>query len=738
MDRRTFITVSAVTGAGATLASCGNPEHQLIRFIPDEDLTPGIAEAKPGVCPVCRAGCGLSVRVMQSDAEVVRNGQLGLVTMSVAKKLEGHPTHPISQGKLCPRGQAAIQITYHPDRVTQPLRRRGPRGSGDFQPVTWDDAIGEIVGQLDRLTASKAQSALACWTRPGANTRRDLVALVLARFGAAPPTSFEVFSDDVLRRANLMSFGRGQLPTLDLANSRYVLAFGADFLGTWNTPVAQSAAYGRMRQGRTGVRGTFVQVEPRMSLTGASADEWVPIRPGREGTLALGLAHVILSNNLRPAEAAGRAGALIDGWSRGLPDYTPDAIDRQTGVAAARIERLARELADVQPSMAIIGGAPLAQTNGLFQGLAVNALNALLGSVDRPGGLSFMPQAGAAAERREKPRPLQAVVAEILAGPDSPIQVLLVDGVNPVFAAPPAWRVRDAVQKIPFVASFGSFIDDTSVLADLILPDHSFLESWSDARPESGAGAAIATVAGPAMKPLHQTRATPDVLLEMARKVTPPLTPALPWQTFDQALQAAVGEDNWATVTKQGWMELKASGERAEANARPATEIRRDAEFDGDAGQYPFYFLPFASQAFLDGSVAHLPWLQEMPDPVTTAMWSSWVEINPQTAARLGIGHGDVVEVASRHGTVRSPAVLSPGIAPDVIAMPVGQGHEVYTRYASGRGANPLKLLAPTEEPETGTLAWAATRVKISRGGGPDGRLTLFAASMVEHPNPRR
>ncbi len=731
MDRRGFIKLTAITGTSATLASCGSPENQLIRFIPDEDLTPGIAEQKPGVCPLCGAGCGTTVRVMQGDTEVVRNGQAGVVTVGLAKKLEGNPTHPVNQGALCPRGQAAIQVTYHPERITQPHKWRGARGSGDFQPITWDEAIGELVSHLDTLALGK-QASLACWTRPGASTRHDLFALFLARFGAPPPTSFALFSDDVLRRANLMSFGREQLPTFDLGSSRYVIAFGADFLGTWNSPVAQSAAYGRMRQGRPGIRGAFVQVEPRMSLTGASADEWVPIRPGTEGVLALGLAHVILRDKLRPADAGGRAGALIDGWSRGLADYTPAAVEQRTGVKAVRVERLARELAEQRPSVAIIGGAPLAQTNGLFQALAVNALNALLGSVDTAGGVSFMPQAEPAAATSPAPRPLRVVAAGILAD-RSPVQVLLLDNVNPVFATPQEWHVRDAVLKVPFVVSFGNFVDDTSVLAHLILPDHSFLESWTDARPEAGAHVALATLAGPAMKPLHQTRATPDVLLDVAKRLKQPFKPEFPWQSFDQMLQATVGEDNFATATAQGWVELKGKVQQAQAApSRSQAAPARDAQFDGDPAQYPFYLLPFASQAFLDGSLAHLPWLQEMPDPLSTAMWSTWVEVNPQTAARLGIGDGDIVEIASGHGNLQAPAVLSPGTAPDVIAMPVGQGHETFTRYASGRGANPVKLLAPALEPETGALAWASTRVKVSRVASPDGRLIRFGGSMTE------
>jgi anaerobic selenocysteine-containing dehydrogenase len=136
----------------------------------------------------------------------------------------------------------------------------------------------------------------------------------------------------------------------------------------------------------------------------------------------------------------------------------------------------------------------------------------------------------------------------------------------------------------------------------------------------------------------------------------------------------------------------------------------------------------------LDGSLAHLPWLQELPDPLTTAMWSNWVEINPQAAEMLGVRDGDIVEIASTQGSVRAPAVLSPGLGPDVVAMPTGQGHERFTRYASGRGSNPLSILAPAVEPATGQLAWASTRVRITRVSEPDGRLVLFAGATRERP----
>jgi anaerobic selenocysteine-containing dehydrogenase len=730
MDRRSFIKLTAVTGGATAIAACstGRPENELIRFVPDEDLTPGIAEIRNGVCPICRAGCGTTVRVMQGDAEVVRNGQRGVMTMSLAKKLEGNATHPISQGALCPRGQASIQITYHPDRLIQPLKRRGARGSGDYQPISWDAAIAELVAQLDNVAGSGAQG-LAALTRPGASSRNDLFALFLEKFGEKPggqgPISYELFGDDVLRRANGLSFGRAQVPTFDFANARAVISFGADFLGTWGSPVSQMAGYAKMRGGRPGIRGALIQVEPRMSLTGASADEWIGIRPGTEGILALGLANELGAQN--------------------VGDYTPAMVEQRTGVKAARVERLAAMLKDVRPAVAIVAGAPLAQTNGLFTALAVNALNSTLGALDAPGGLTFAPQAAA---KTGAARSLQSFASDVLAG-KTPVRVLLVDGVNPVHTTPAGWHIKDALAKIPYIVSFGSFADDTSVMSDLILPDHSALESWTDSRPESGTSKAIVTVAGPAMKALHDTRATPDVLLDVAKKLKKPLS--MP-ESFEEMLKASVGnEEAWSVAQKQGWVELGTRG--SGLGTRPANREPRAAsrepraagsepraaspEFDGDPAQFPFHFLPFASQAFLDGSTAHLPWLQEMPDPMSTAMWSTWVEINPQTASKLGIGDGDMVEIASAHGSIHAPAVLSPGIAPDVIAMPAGQGHETFTRYASGRGSNPVKVLAPVVEPETGALAWAATRVRVTRVSEGKGELIRYGAALREFEHHR-
>src|SRR5215213_5764696 len=327
MDRRHFIKLTAITGTTAAMAACGSPENQLVRFIPEEDLIPGVATWKPSICPLCNAGCGVIARVMEGDAEVFRDGKPGVIRMGLAKKLEGNPEDPISQGKLCARGQAAIQITYHPDRLDKPRKRSGERGSGQFVDITWDEAIKEVTGKLNELSAANDQASLAFLTKPHRGRRLDLVADVLQRFGAKPPVTYEFFSDEVLRRANAAAFGSHQLPTVDLEHARYVISFGADFLGTWNSSVAQSVAYGKMRQVGTGVRPKFVHVDARLSQTAANADEFVACKTGTEGLLAMAIA------------------ALVDTNTAAAAEYSPDKVSEKTGVPADKIQRLAREFA---------------------------------------------------------------------------------------------------------------------------------------------------------------------------------------------------------------------------------------------------------------------------------------------------------------------------------------------------------------------------------------------------------
>ncbi len=779
MKRREFL-ITTTLGAGATvvLQGCGHREERLIPLlVSEEQLVPGAQYWTASVCRQCPAGCGIVVKTMLGEATTTVDGQTVRVKRRQAKKIEGNPDHPLNRGRLCARGQAGLQVLYNPDRLQGPLRRTGPRGSDQYVEITWEEAIRLLVERLQGLRQRHQAHALVFLTGRLSKHTRLLVERFMRAYGSPNHITYELFDDAVERRANELTMGREALATYDLARARYVLSFSAPFLETWRSPVYYSLGFGSMRQGRPGVRGKLVHVEPRFSLTAASADEWLPINPGTEGTLAMGLAGIIIEENLFDR-------AFIERHTRGFQafrqlareEYPPERVSEITAIPAETIVRLAREFAQHRPSLALGGGAAAAHTNGLFNLIAIQALNALVGNLGRPGGLSFtpdppfqefppVPETPQTRESLRQPRldrvdgatSIPALIERWRSGQPYAVDTLFLYEVNPLFTLPPALGVREALQKIPFIVSFSSFKDESAAWADLILPDHTYLESWWDEVPEPGAGQPAVGLAQPVVKPLYNTRLTSDVLLHVARTIGDDMRAALPWERFEdflkeayRGLHRAVGEGGdfehfWEEVLKNGgwWMpddqrsSLTDHPEPQTFDFSPALSHRRQPTFAGDERAYPFHLHIYPSIAFFDGRGANQPWLQEMPDPMTTVAWGSWVEIHPRTAEQLGVSEGDWVWIESPHGRIQAPVVLFPGARPDTVNIPVGQGHQAYGRYAKDRGANPVRLLTPLMEPVSGGLAWAATRVKVSKA--PDrGRLVTVGYTRVHTEAERR
>ena len=319
-----------------------------------------------------------------------------------------------------------------------------------------------------------------------------------------------------------------------------------------------------------------------------------------------------------------------------------------------------------------------------------------------------------------KPGRASIALAQSAGQPHAPQMLLLYDA-NPIFSAPPALRIREAIAKIPYIVSFGSFIDETSAQADLILPDHAPLESWLDSMPESGSLQAVVSLAPPAVLPLHDTRPMPDVLLGLAHQLGGDVAKALPLATYDAMLRAAfvplrtrggsidakTDDDFWDAAQDAG--RLVERTHSAQPSRLPPHRLRwrlpstrpwrwPPRNLTAPPAISRSTFCPTPRSRFAMARSRICPGCRRCRTCSPPAMWSSWVEINPKTGERLGIEQGDLVEIASPQGSVRAAAVLSPGIAPDMVAMPVGQGHENFGRFASGRGANPLSILAPLTE----------------------------------------
>jgi len=708
IDRRDFLKLVGAGGVGAGAGfmlreQIKHPVEHLIPYpIPPEEFSPGIATWYNTVCSMCSAGCGVSVRT--------REGR--------AKKIEGNPAHPVSQGRLCARGQAGLQVLYNPDRLTGPLVRSGD--GGELLPTTWGEGISQLAERLDTLRAA-GQGNSVCFLSEGVRGHlAGLLELLMNQLGSSRLLHYDFAHPQTLYAAIDRLFGDAHLPYYDLRNTRFLLSFGADYLGSWISPVHHGLGFGHSRQGRDGDRGRFVQIEPRMSLSGAAADEWVAANPGTEGVLALGLANHIVSEG-------GYERADREAWAAALEPYSTAAVAAQTGVPAATITRLAETFAGTQPSLAIGGGAAGNHSNGVGALVAVNALNYLVDNVGREGGLVFnpLPIVGQGANASQATYSDMLDLAE--AARQGAIEVLILNQTNPVFALPAAAEFREALAEIPLIVSLSSFMDETTAMADLILPSHTYLESWGDDFPEPGVGFSVGAVSQPVVSPLYDTRATGDIVLGLARELG--FAAAFPWSDMEEYLREGWREiyargvtdetqgfdEFWTDVLRAGaWGETRRRVRPAAVDASVIESIGvEEPEFSGSSDEYPFVLHPYLSNTLHDGRSANLPWMQELPDPLTSVVYGSWVELNPVTASEMGLAEGDVVEVESPQGRVAAPVYVYPAIMPNVVAMPIGQGHGEYGRYADGRGANPIQILSPQMESETGALAWAATRVRL-------------------------
>ena len=708
MDRRTFLQLSGMTAAVAALAACKSANEKLIPYLipPDEGITPGAANYYASTCRSCPAGCGILVRVSEGRA----------------KKIDGNPLHPVNKGKLCARGQAALQELYHPDRVPQPLKRSGARGSGEFTKITWEEALTLLVGQLKNLQQSKTTDRLAFMTPQLTGTIADLTTRFMRSYGSPNHVSYELLSPNWLRRANRQSFGQASLAYYDIAETRYLLSFGADFVESHLSPVQYGYAFGKMRQGRDTVRGHFTYVGGRLSLTAASADRWMPARPGSEGTLALGMARLILAESLYDNASLAANGLHKEKLLQGLKAYDLPRVAQETGLTEPAIAEVAREFAITRPSLAMAGEAVAFQSNGQESVRAVQLLNVLVGNLNRIGGV--YPDNGSPEGPANSFNELFTLIKKMSAGN---IQLAMIYG-DPVHTVPQATRFQEVLSKVPFIVSFSSLMDDTALQADLILPDHAGLESWGDVIPLAGTRDSVIGLMQPVVNPVFDTRQSAEVLMTTAHELGGAMKAAFPYETYLDMLKAGMkklvnlggGKDfeaTWVDLLQKGGLYKTSRDQGKGFRWQPGAGLPDPAKpaFAGNEKEFPLHLQVYPSTAFYDGRGAPLPWLQQLPDPMTTVVWDSWVEINPKTADELGIKFGDLVEVTSPQGALRVPAVIFPGIRPDMVAMPLGQGHKDMGRYAKGRGANPLQLLVLTSEGAKSLPTWNATRVRIKR-----------------------
>lgn len=672
VDRRQFLKVLGVTGAG-TAALSGCSTDRVTKLIPyliqSEQQVPGVADYYASTCNECSVGCGLHVKTREARAI----------------KLEGNPEHPVNEGTLCARGQAGLQALYNPDRIGKPLARNA---AGGFDEIEWDDAIARLAAKL-----GTANGRVAAINGYGPSTFSTLLDDMMKALGGRT-VSWEAFAREPESLANKAVFGRDDLPQYHIDAAEYIVSFGADFLETWGAPTEQARGFANAHGFHDGKMAKHVYVGPRMSLTAANADEWLEVPAGTEVWVALCLARA----------AAERSGSPLAGE---LGKYTPELAAEHTGLAVERLAKVADEFAAASPSLAMAGGIAGQHRGAIDLCRAANLANVAAGNIGKTVrfGPSVAPTGGYGAIR-----------AAFDAMDRGDLEVVIAHEANPLYALPADGKFAAAWDKVPFTVSTSNILDETAAASDLVIPNLHSLERWDDLHSRAG----VRGLMQPVMEPVLPGRHTGDVLLAVAQKVAGPLSSftaasyevhlRAAWDKLAQAHGAADNEEFWRSSLQRGGLFEAAPEANPAVVAGAAAFEPTEPEFDGDG---EFTLVPWPSSNYYDGRGANKPWLLENPDSMTRVTWQSWVELHPDTARKVDVREGEIVEVHSPHGMVRAQVYVFPGIRPDTLGMPLGMGHTSYGRYATDRGFNALDVLAASDG--QGFLPYVATKVSLTK-----------------------
>lgn len=687
LNRRDFLTYGGATIAGLTLGEAGRrwlarADAQAAEFMPRN----GTETWATSVCRECPAACGIRVRLI--DGTPV--------------KIDGNPNCPIARGRLCAKGQAALEGYFDPDRLVGPAKRVGRRGDDRWTPIGWDEAIAMLASHLTAASPSGAIVALAADEHgPIDDAWTHFWTAAHARLAWTVPATAER-----LAPAFLALTGAAGDPTFDLERATHVLSFGAPIVEDWLSPVWTQRSYGRFRRTASRPRGRLIQIDQRRSLTARKADEWLPVAAERQSILAYGIASVLIREDRvdrRRLTELGTKSAEFE--SAVVAHYTPDSVAMATGVPVVTLLRLARELvATPQPLIVVGADAPRTLADAVF------ALNALIGAIDRPGGVFLTPSS------RRAVRDPQAVAAAFadLAAHATRTTVLALRDASALRALGAPADVEHALERCGFVVSFSPYADESSAAADLVLPTHTPLESWHAIVPPTADGAEKVACARPAAAPRLDTRDLVAVLHQIGVKVGGALTDSP--ESAEAAIHPEI-ERLWnlrrgvpyATTFETNWMrQLERGGWWVPPAATPEEFVRTVLDAGGWVDPYipssllrqaiaqrgGLTFMPPAageldtalpetmptslgenvaiplpassllrlvaftpSTVNLSGS-PNQPLLFELLGQPDNAPWRVWAELNPSTAKRLGIESGAAIRISSTAGSIQALASL--------------------------------------------------------------------------------
>jgi anaerobic selenocysteine-containing dehydrogenase len=822
ISRRRFLQATGATGAaGAAGVGVGklagfNTLSEAKAAAPE---SAGKTVITKNICGQCPARCGIDIYTTDGRVHAIY----------------GNDGHPIANGKLCPKGHLGTYILYDPDRFKGPMKRTNPTKGRDqdpkFVPISWDEAFKTVADRLNALR-DKGEShkfMLAFGRGWGASD----VGVNIVPFGGlygSPnvPIGHSSMCSDGSVLAKQCTDGNASYSSYDYRNSNYLLIFGANFLEAFRPYNNNMQVWGYIR-GQKSPKTRVTYVDVHMNQTAAASDRALLLKPGTDGALALGIAHHILVNGLWDRNFVGdfkdgvnqfKTGqtldpasfnerwvkGLIEWWNIELKDRTPKWAAGVTTLNERDIVATAQEFGTTRPAIALFERGAHTHSNGVLNGMAIHSLNALVGSLFAEGGLAYQmgPAYGPPPAKdgdyqddyakngpwKSQPRidlkghedgylmaknMMQEVAKNHLAGKPYKLDTVMFYMTNPVFSSPGAKEWEEFLKQV-FVIDTSPFPGETAVMADLVLPDNTYIERWQDAPTYPFQGWPLAQIRVPAIKPLYDTKTFADVLIGIGSRIKGPTGEYYKKlgsaenivRHMAKGFEANPGDngvkdfDSWVKAGawyKKPYHWRQVRGEFFEWDGKGWNKKMTEAEvkeklLKTDSGRFEFkssymehkkdwilaktgrspekynfphweepkytgggdlHFVSPKTAMHAEGRSANLPNAIALFQPTVGGKKQALMEIHPEAAAKRGIRDGDRVKVKSPLGEISAIARVTELTRPDTVVLPFEFGHWAHGRWAKERGSHVDSVVANQSDRISGMANYYTGKVSVEK-----------------------
>ncbi|MCC6722464.1 MAG: TAT-variant-translocated molybdopterin oxidoreductase [Bacteroidia bacterium] len=636
-NRRDFLKFFGFSVSAVALAACNKAsvKYAIPYIEKPQNVTPGNPNYYASTCASCNSGCGMIVKT--------REGR--------PIKLDGSNESPVSSGALCATGQAGILTMYDINRLANPLE------NGDEQ-TDWAKIDKKIISKLTSIAATFGAIRIVTSTN-NSPSFAAAVNLFKQKYPTTELVTYDAVSYSGILIANEKSFGKRVIPNYNFEKAEVIVSFGADFLGTWISPVEYTKKWVKNRDPKNGKMSRHYQFESILSLTGSNADIRVPMKESKEGIYVISLYNEI-------AKLAGVAQL---------------AVTQNAELAGNQIKNSAKELFNAKGKSLVVSKSnnPEIQT-------VINGINMLLGNYGTTVDLDNYSNQSKFIEAD-----FEKFVNDLSTGT---VKGVVFVNCNPVYSYHNSAKLSEGLKNAELVISTSISKDETSKFAGYVCPDNHFLESWGDAEPKNG----LISFTQPTISPVFNTRQVIESLLTWSA-VMPENAKAY---NFIKSNWASSGEDVWNKSIHDGVLlkpELTVTIPSFAANLSDSVSKIVSSLPKSDTPELIIY----QKVGVRDGSMANNPWLHELPDPVTKVCYDNYLSISKSDAEKNGFEQNDVVNISINNIRISEiPVLIQPGQAQGTYAIAMGYG-----RTESGKvGKNLGKNVFPFVKTENGSYTY--------------------------------